>query len=67
MPDDTKDFQAFLDEYGELVKKHKIDFATYPMYVPDQAGAFHTVIRNTPVRVPDKVEDPEGVKSPFVE
>lgn len=53
--------QAFLKEYGELVEKHKIDFATYPVFVPDGAGAFKVIMQSTPV---DMTNQPK--KSPFV-
>lgn len=41
--------KAFVQEYGELVAKHKVDFATYPMFVPDGNGGFKIVCQNTPV------------------
>ena len=53
--------QAFLDEYEELTKKHNMDFANYPMYIPDGQGAFRTIIQSTPV---DTSNMP--TKSPFV-
>lgn len=43
--------QAFLKEYGELVGKHKIDFATYPMFVPDGQGGFKIITQSTPVDI----------------
>lgn len=52
---------AFIKEYGELVTKHKIDFATYPVYIPDGQGWFKTGIQNTPV---DVTNSPK--KSPFI-
>lgn len=52
---------AFIKEYGELVAKHKIDFATYPVYVPDGTGGFKVTIQNTPV---DITNSPQ--KSPFI-
>jgi hypothetical protein len=52
---------AFLAEYGELVKKHNVDFASYPVFVPDGAGAFKVVIQSTPV---DISGNPKA--SPFV-
>ena len=66
MEDNTEKIKAFLDEYHMLVEKHHIDFASYPMFVPGDAGMFNIVIRNTPVPVPQKAEDPEGIKSPLV-
>jgi hypothetical protein len=52
---------AFLKEYGELVEKHQMDFATYPVFVPDGQGGFKIVIQNTPV---DMSNHPK--KSPFI-
>jgi len=52
--------KAFMKEYGELVEKHKMDFANYPMYIPDGEGGFKTVMQSVPVPIQ------EGVKSPFV-
>lgn len=53
--------QIFFLEYGELVKKHDIDFATYPMFVPDNNGGFRIVCQNTPVDIKG-----QPIKSPFV-
>lgn len=53
--------ESFLKEYGELVKKHNVDFATYPVFVPDGQGGFKVVVQNTPV---DMTAMPQ--KSPFV-
>lgn len=53
--------QAFLKEYGELVAKHKVDFASYPVYVPDGVGGFKVVVQNTPVDITNQPK-----KSPFV-
>lgn len=41
--------QNFIKEYGELVAKHKIDFATYPVFSPDGNGGFRVIVQNTPV------------------
>jgi len=51
--EDQKKITAFLQEYGELVKKHSIDFATYPQYQPSQAvpGTWETRISITPIKV----------------
>lgn len=40
---------GFLKEYGELVGKWKMDFATYPMFVPDGQGGFKILTQSTPV------------------
>ncbi len=53
--------ETFVKEYGELVQKHKIDFATYPVYVPDGKGGFQTIIQNTPVDITN-----QPVKSNFI-
>lgn len=52
---------AFVKEYGELVQKHGIDFASYPVWVPDGQGGFKVVVQNTPVDVRNQPK-----KSPFV-
>lgn len=49
--------EAFIKEYGELVEKHKMDFAHYPMYIPDNHGGFKTVIQGTPVDMTPKEAD----------
>lgn len=41
--------EDFIKEYGELVEKHKMDFATYPVFTPDGTGGFKLIIQNTPV------------------
>ncbi len=46
----------FITEYGELVAKHKRDFAHYPLFVPDGTGAFKVVLQSTPVDVTPKEE-----------
>ncbi len=53
--------QAFLKEYKELVDKHKVDFATYPIYQPDGNGGFRTVVQSTPIDISN-----QGQPSPFV-
>lgn len=42
---------AFIKEYGELVMRHKVDFATYPMFVPDGKGGFKIITQSTPVDI----------------
>lgn len=49
---------VFLKEYRELTEKHKIDFAHYPVYVPDGNGGFKTVLQATPVDITPKDETP---------
>lgn len=52
---------VFVKEYGELVNKHKIDFATYPMFVPDATGGFKIIVQNQAVDMTNK-----SVRSPFI-
>jgi len=54
-------FNGFIKEYGDLVMKHKVDFASYPMFVPDGQGGFKIVCQNTPVDISQ-----HPLKSPFV-
>jgi len=58
VPDRVK---AFVEDYGKLVEKHQIDYATYPVFVPDGQQGFRVIIQNTPV---DISKQPK--KSPFV-
>lgn len=60
----NEDVLAFLKEYGELVEKHQVDFANYPVYVPDGQGGFKTIIQSTPVSLKNRPQEPQ--KSPFV-
>ena len=53
--------ELFLKEYGELVVKHKIDIAAYPVYQPDGQGGFKTVIQQSCV---DTTNQP--YRSPFM-
>lgn len=55
--------EAFMKEYGELVAKHGVDFASYPVWAPnkDLPGSFITYLQMTPV---DTKNQP--VASPFV-
>lgn len=43
--------EKFLAEYGELVIKHKMDFASYPTWIPNANGYFTVGIQSTPVDV----------------
>lgn len=60
----NEDVLAFLKEYGELVEKHQVDFANYPVYVPDGQGGFKTIIQSTPVSLKNRPQELQ--KSPFV-
>lgn len=55
-------FKLFIKEYGELVEKHKVDLATFPIYVPNDRGGFDTQIQSTPVDI-----SKQPVKSNFME
>jgi len=57
----------FLKEYGELVEKHQVDFATYPVFVPDGAGGFKVTMQSTPVILTPKPAAEEPVESTFME
>ena len=56
--------QEFLEKYKALVDEMKMDFATYPMFVPDGNGGFRVIIQSTPVDITPKTDEP--VPSPFV-
>lgn len=47
--------KEFIKEYQALVIKYGLDFAHYPVYIPDGAGGFKTVM-NVQV-VPRPAED----------
>lgn len=53
--------KAFIDKYGELVKEHNLDFAAYPVWIPDGSGGWKTIVQQSPVDVTDQPK-----KSPFV-
>ena len=48
--------EAFLKAYGELVEKHQVDFATYPVFVPDGQAGFKIVVQSTPIDISKKPE-----------
>lgn len=52
---------AFVKEYGELVKRYKVDFASYPVWLPDGNGGFKCVVQSTPIDISNQL-----VKTPFV-
>ena len=56
-----KRLEAFLEEYKALTEKHKVDLASYPVWVPEGSGSFKCVEQSTPV---DITKQP--TKSPFV-
>jgi hypothetical protein len=53
---------VFMKEYGELVEKHQIDFATYPVFIPDGQGGFKIVVQSTPIDISNQPK-----KSNFME
>lgn len=53
--------QAFVQAYGDLVKLHNVDFATYPMFEPDEQGGFKITVKTTPVDL-----STQPVKSEFM-
>ncbi|MFA5937639.1 MAG: hypothetical protein WC822_07225 [Candidatus Paceibacterota bacterium] len=57
-----KDSTAFFEDYKELVKKHNIDFATFPVLVPDKKGMFMVSTQTSTMRPPKA--NPESVESP---
>lgn len=56
--------QEFLDRYKALVDEMKVDFASYPVFIPDGQGGFRVVIQSSTVDISGKKEEP--VPSPFV-
>ncbi len=51
---------AFIEAYGKLVEEHKMDFASYPMFVPED-GKFVVKVQTTPVDVRSR-----PMKTPFI-
>jgi len=48
--DDAQDrLTMFIEKYKALVEELNVDFATYPVYTPDSAGGFRTIVQTTPV------------------
>ena len=41
--------EKFVAEYGELVKKHNVDFISYPVFVPSENGEFKVRVVTQPV------------------
>lgn len=60
--DDTQArIDEFMKRYEGLTKEMGVDFANYPMYVPDENGGFKVIIQSTPIDTRNR-----PVKSPFV-
>lgn len=51
----------FLEKYKELVKEFDVDFANYPMFVPNKEGKWEVVVQSTPIDIKDR-----PTPSPFV-
>lgn len=62
----TEELQArtkdFIERYGKLVEETKMDFASYPTFVPDGQGGFRVVIQSVPMDVTNRPEP-----SPFMQ
>jgi hypothetical protein len=68
----ARDLSEFVKEYGELVKKHNADWATYPVFVPDGNGGFKIIIQSTPVdmtlrQAPEEQQDPNAYPTTLAE
>lgn len=55
-PDFQKRSEEFIKGYGELVQKHKVDIAAYPVYMPtgEADGSFKTIIQQSTVDTKDQ-------------
>lgn len=49
----------FLKEYGELVKKHGVDFAPWPQLIPDHDGCFKITVQNIPIDLSERAKEIE--------
>lgn len=56
MSDNKTKAEEFIKDYGELVAKYKMDFAHYPMFVPDSTGGFKVILQSTPVAINENKE-----------
>lgn len=58
---DQKDVSAFMEEYGALVRKHKLDFEFFLRTDESGIRAASRIIRVTPVQEPkDGTESPQS-------
>lgn len=64
---ETQDKQSrinsFMAEYEALVKKHAVDFSSYPMLVPAQnstPGNFYITVQSVPVDLKEVASRQEG-------
>lgn len=53
--------EEFLKRYKILTEELQVDFANFPMYMPDGQGSFKTVMQSTPVDLKDRPQP-----SPFM-
>ena len=52
-PEAQKRVEEFYKEYGKLVEKYQVDFASYPLWVPSGQGdgSFKCVVQSVPVDI----------------
>ena len=53
--------EAFTKEYKELVDKHKVDFANWPLFSPTKDGKWEITLQSMPIDIKE-----QGIKSPFI-
>lgn len=46
-----KRLNAFISDYKALVDKHQMDFAAFPMFIPDGQGGFKVIVQQRPVDI----------------
>ncbi len=56
-----KRLNAFISDYKAIVDKHQMDFAAFPMFIPDGQGGFKVIVQQQPV---DITNQPKA--SPFI-
>lgn len=49
--------EDFIKEYGALVAKYNMDFAHYPVFIPDEQGFFKLKLQSTPVDIGQTKKD----------
>lgn len=50
----SKKVAEFMAAYGELTRKHGVDFIAIPEYIPNEKGTFELTIRTIPVETEQK-------------